>query len=210
MDLGIIAAGVLLGLSIAAPVGPIGVLCIRRTLSDGRLVGLVTGLGAATADATYAGVGAFGLALVSETLVREEVWFRLIGGVLLAYLGVKTFFARPVTDVREAHPHSGLFAAYATTVLLTLSNPATILSFAAIFAGLLPPTRGRTFTASLLLVAGVFLGSALWWLILSGVVGVIRGRMYGPRLRLVNRGSGLILLGFSAVVLGSLFVRIFA
>src|SRR5881409_981452 len=135
MDQRFFVRGVAIGFSIAAPVGPIGVLCIRRTLAEGRLCGFASGLGAATADAVYGCVAGFGLTAVSNLLVSQQTWLRLIGGLFLCYLGVKSFFAGPAQTA--AAPKSGALAgAYASTFLLTLTNPMTILSFAAVFAGL--------------------------------------------------------------------------
>ncbi len=209
--------GVLLGFSIAAPVGPIGVLCIRRTLANGRLVGLVSGLGAATADAFYGSVAAFGLTAISALLIEQRLWLRLVGGVFLLYLGVRTLLARPArpgeTPVVQAAPPlpvrkpavrlplSGLVGAYGSTLFLTLTNPLTILSFAAIFAGLGVASTSGGYGAAGLLVLGVFLGSGLWWLVLSGVVGVFRAKM-GPReLRWVNWLSGGMILVFGVLAL---------
>src|SRR5919201_2008869 len=166
MDFGFFLKGLVLGFSIAAPVGPIGVLCIRRSLAEGRVVGLVSGVGAATADALYGAVAAFGLTFVSALLVSQEFWLRVMGGAFLCYLGVKTFLTPP-----SAQPAStggtGLAGAYTSTLFLTLTNPTTILSFAAIFAGLGVASSGGGYPSAGLLVLGVFAGSALWWLFLS-------------------------------------------
>ena len=134
MDLLLALRGLVLGLAIAAPIGPIGVLCIRRTLGYGWRTGFATGLGAATADAMYSAVAAFGLTALSGLLVVEQVWLRLIGGVFLGVLGLRTLWTKPASNTANGAPH-GLLAAYASTVLLTLTNPSTILSVAAIFAG---------------------------------------------------------------------------
>jgi threonine/homoserine/homoserine lactone efflux protein len=127
--------GLVMGLSIAAPVGPIGVLCIRRTLAQGRSYGLLSGLGAATADAVYGCVTAFGLTLVSNALVRQQAWLRLVGGLFLCYLGARAFLTRPVEGGKAAIA-GGLLRAYGSTFALTLTNPMSILSFAGVFAGL--------------------------------------------------------------------------
>lgn len=203
MDPSILARGLLIGLSIAAPVGPIGVLCIRRTLAHGRIVGLATGLGAATADACYGGVAAFGITVVSGLLLSQQVWIRLIGGIFLCYLGLKTFRAVPAERAAAA-AGSTLAQAYASALGLTITNPLTILSFAAIFAGLGAGATGGGSGAAALLVAGVFAGSALWWVILSSAIGLLRGRV-GPRLlRWVNRLSGSILVTFGLLAFVSL------
>src|SRR3990172_2905035 len=130
IDIPILFKGVLLGFSIAAPVGSIGVLCIRRTLADGRAAGFVSGLGAATADALYGAVAAFGLAFVTNALIGQQLWLRLGGGAFLCYLGAKTFLSAPAERPAEARG-GGLLAAYASTLALTLTNPTTILSFVA-------------------------------------------------------------------------------
>jgi len=197
--------GLGLGFAIAAPVGPIGVLCIRRTLADGRLMGFVTGLGAATADATYGAIAAFGVSAVTSALVGLRLWIHLLGALFLAWLGVRTLLARPATKATAsaAEPgRAGLVAAWASTVALTLTNPATIISFAAVFAGL--GLVGVGYTAAGLTVAGVFCGSALWWLLLSGVVSLLRSRFDARAMRIVNIASGLLLLGFAALSLASL------
>ena len=195
--------GLVIGFSIAAPVGPIGVLCIRRTLADGRAVGFAAGLGAATADALYGAVAGFGLTVVSTALVGQQGWLRLIGGAFLCWLGARTFLARPAEDAAPVRG-SGLLGAYASTLVLTLTNPMTILSFAAVFAGLGVGAAGGGYGAAAVLVLGVFAGSALWWLVLSGAVGLLRHRVTPRGLRWVNRASGTIIAAFGALALGSL------
>ncbi|GAB4369591.1 MAG: LysE family transporter [Elainellaceae cyanobacterium] len=200
MDIPFFLRGLIIGFSIAAPVGPIGVLCIRRTLTDGRLNGLFSGLGAATADAIYGCIAGFGLTFISSLLVSQVFWLRLIGGGFLCYLGVKTLMSKPAKQAASSQSHS-LLGAYLSTVFLTLTNPATILSFVAVFAGLgLASTAGSYLTASVL-VAGVFLGSALWWLLLSGGVSLLRSHFDPHRLVWLNRISGLILIIFGIIAL---------
>lgn len=199
MWLGTLVRGLVIGFSIAAPVGPIGVLCIRRTLADGRAIGLAVGLGAAAADAVYGAIAGFGLTAVSSLLVRQQGMLRLVGGLFLCYLGVRTFLARPADRSARAGG-TGLIGAFTSTFGLTLTNPATILSFVAVFAGLGIAGAGSWREASIL-VAGVFLGSALWWLLLSGVVGALRSRLHVSALRWVNRLSGAVLLAFGVAAL---------
>jgi threonine/homoserine/homoserine lactone efflux protein len=197
--------GLLIGFSIAAPVGPIGVLCIRRTLADGRASGLISGLGAATADALYGCVAGFGLVFVSDFLVSQQTWLRLIGGIFLLYLGIRTLSSQPAEQAAQSRG-SGLLAAYASTFILTLTNPMTILSFAAIFAGLGLAGASSDYLSAGILVLGVFLGSALWWLLLSGGVGLFRDRFDNRGLLWVNRVSGLVIAGSGVVVLVGLFL----
>jgi len=191
--------GMIIGFSIAAPVGPIGLLCIRRSLAQGQLAGLLTGLGAATADACYGAVAAFGLTAVSAFLVRGALWLALLGGIFLCYLGVSTFIS-PVREDAAADRGPSLLTAYASTVLLTLSNPATILSFVAIFAGFGLGAQAD-FGAAAAMVAGVFLGSALWWLLLSGVSARLRTRMKPAWMVWINRASGTLLAAFGIIAL---------
>lgn len=214
MDIGLFGRGLLVGFSIAAPVGPIGVLCIRRTLTLGRLAGLLSGLGAATADALYGAIAAYGLTAISGILVGQSFWFRLVGGVFLIYLGVQTVLAKPAikpAEVEGLTNAQGLAGAYVSTVILTITNPATIMSFAAVFAGLGLGTgvagaassqSGRL--AAITLVVGVFVGSALWWLLLSSVVSLFRSIANPNTLQWLNRVSGVVLIMFGVIALISL------
>ena len=196
--------GALLGFSIAAPVGPIGVLCIRRTLAEGRMTGLATGLGAAAADGVYGAIAALGLTWVTSMLVDQQMWIRGLGGAFLLWLGIATFVARP-SERAAAASASGLANAFATTFALTLTNPMTILSFVAVFAGLgLGSGPATSVTFALSLVAGVVLGSAAWWLLLSAGVDRLRSRFDQRGLRWVNRISGAIITTFGVFAVASL------
>jgi threonine/homoserine/homoserine lactone efflux protein len=203
MDLGFFLRGLAIGFSIAAPVGPIGVLCIRRTLAEGRTSGFVSGLGAATADGLYGCVAGFGLTFLSNLLIQQQVWIRLIGGLFLCTLGLKTFLAPPAQEDASVKV-KGLAGAYASTFVLTLTNPMTILAFAAIFAGLGVGSTAGNYLAAGVLVLGVFTGSAMWWLFLSGAVGLFRRSISLTSMRWINRISGLIITTFGVVALVSL------
>ncbi len=176
MEAALVLKGMVLGFSIAAPVGPIGVLCIRRTLAEGWWIGFVSGLGAATADALYGSIAAFGLGWATRFLVGQQFWLRLLGGCFLVYLGLRTVWA-PVAEKPALVSGSGLAQAYTSTLVLTLTNPMTIVAFAAIFAGFDLSVSGRVWLGALALVTGVFLGSALWWLALSSGAGCLRSRL---------------------------------
>jgi threonine/homoserine/homoserine lactone efflux protein len=189
--------GLGVGFSIAAPVGPIGVLCIRRSLSGGWPLGFATGMGAATADMVYGLVAAIGLTAVTELLVGARQPLQFAGGAALILLGLITLRAETPADGADA-PSRGLAAAYATTFLLTLANPATILSFAAVMAGL-GAMRASGETGAL--VAGVFAGSALWWLMLSGAVSLVRHRLAPTVLAWINRASGAAIMIFGILAL---------
>jgi threonine/homoserine/homoserine lactone efflux protein len=210
MNIAFSLQGLVMGFSVAAVVGPIGVLCIQRTMHDSFLYGLVTGLGAATADAIYGSTAAFGLTVVTTTLVHLQVWIHLLGGFFLIYLGVRTLLRRPAEKAAQVRGRSYI-GAYISTLLLTLTNPQTILSFAAIFAGLgiatsASPNNGASTISinSILVVSGVFLGSALWWVFLSGGLSILRGHFTWRWLLWINRLSGCIILVFGFYALYSL------
>src|SRR5512139_2772597 len=199
-DLSFILKGMIIGFSIAAPVGPIGVLCIRRTLAEGSAYGFVSGLGAATADGLYGTIAALGLTLVSSFLVDQANWLRLIGGAYLCYLGIKTFRSRPAERAAEAKGR-GLLGAYTSTLFLTLTNPLTIFAFAAIFAGVGAEVVAGNTPGALKVVLGVFLGSSAWWLILVTLTSLFRAKLTTTGLVWVNRLSGLLILGFGTIIL---------
>jgi threonine/homoserine/homoserine lactone efflux protein len=206
MDISFFFKGLIIGFSIAAPVGPIGVLCIRRTLAQGPTSGLLSGLGAATADAIYGSIAGLGLTFVSSLfLVRQEIWLRSIGGAFLCYLGVKTFLSLPTQQAAQAKGTS-LISDYASTFFLTLTNPMTMLSFAAVFTGLGVASTHGNYVSAMVLVLGVFTGSALWWLLLSGSVGLFRTKLTLTQLKWVNQISGVIITLFGLVALLSLSV----
>ncbi len=200
--------GLAVGLSIAAPVGPIGILCIRRTLAHGRLYGLLTGLGAATADAFYGALAAAGLtSLAGLASGRPLLALRAGGGLFLLWLAWSTVRPRPAPTAESsgaaARPAHGLLGAYASALALTMTNPMTILSFAAIFAGLgLDPAAGAGRAGATAMVAGIFAGSCLWWLLLSGGSGLLRAAL-STKSRWIDLGSGLVLAGFGLAALTS-------
>lgn len=217
MEISLLLRGIAIGLAIAAPVGPIGILCIRQSLTFDWLRGFVAGLGAATADAVYGCVAAFGLTFVTNFLIEQQLWLRLLGGAFLCYLGVKTFMSTPAENVASVASHTtsklrssvllkkkswgDLVGVYTSTFALTLTNPATILSFAAIFSGLGLASKEQNYDSAMLLVVGVFCGSALWWLLLTRSVILVRARL---NLRWVNRFSGIVITAFGMVALLSL------
>ena len=205
MDTSFFIRGLLIGFSIAATVGPMSVLCIQRTLNKGQLYGLVSGLGIATADGVYGSIAAFGLTLITNFLIKEQIWIRLIGGIFLIYLGIKTIFSKPPERAATLTIDSnGYPGAYASTFLLTLTNPLTILSFAAIFAGIGVGSASKSFLSAALVVIGVFCGSALWWIILTSIISLLRKKMDAQWLLWINRISGAIITLFGIGALLSL------
>jgi threonine/homoserine/homoserine lactone efflux protein len=207
MDFSYLLRGLIIGFSVAMVLGPIGMLCIQRTVQRGFRAGLVTGLGAATADGLYGSIAAFGLTLVSGFLVSQQVWIRLVGGLFLLYLGVKAALTPPATKAAEVEG-SNLLVAYSGTLLLTLTNPLTILSFVAIFAGAGLVIGHQSVLAAGLMVVGVFSGSAVWWVILSGGIHLVRERMTTRWLVWVNRLAGTMIMGFGLYTLIGLMLQI--
>ena len=203
MDANFFVRGLLIGFSIAATVGPMSVLCIQRTLARGQIYGLVSGLGIATADGVYGCIAAFGLTVIATFLVNQQGWIRLVGGFFLVYLGIKTVFSQPAERAAAAKANNFL-GAYASTFLLTLTNPLTILSFIAIFAGIGVGGASKSYLTAALVVLGVFSGSAFWWCVLTGGITLLRGRFTPRWLLWINRISGSIITLFGVLALLSL------
>ena len=201
MDPALAFRGYLLGLTIAAAVGPISLLVIRRTLAQGQGYGLVSGLGVATADATYGAIAAFGLAAVTDALVNARQVLGLVGGVFLLWLAWRTIRSAPTEVATATTGRGGYAGAYLSILGLTLANPMTILSFGALFAAL-GVTSGATADA-ILVVVGVGLGSATWWVILTTAVGALRTRVTPAWIHRINLGSGLVIGGFAIAAIAS-------
>lgn len=207
MELGFLFKGMGIGLAVAVPVGPIGLLCIQRTLNDGRLNGLLSGLGAASADAVFGFIAAFGLTLISTFLLEQKAWLAGLGGLYLCYLGMQMLRSASATAEASAaelgvqNQKSGIVSAYASTFLLTLTNPMTILTFLAIYAGLGLAAGTGDYSSATLLVMGVFLGSAAWWLLLSGVADRLRDHVTANVLRWINVVAGGVIIGFGLFAL---------
>ena len=191
--------GVMLGFLMAAPVGPIAILCMRRSLAQGTFVGLCSGLGAATADGLYGAVAAFGLTLISTFLLKQQFWLGLLGGGFLCYLGWHAFRSLPQSHEAPSQTTSS-WGAFSSTLLLTLVNPMTIITFVAVFAGLGLGASPSYATASLL-VLGLFVGSAAWWIVLSTGVGFLRKRVTPAWLRVINQFSGGLLMAFGLLAI---------
>jgi threonine/homoserine/homoserine lactone efflux protein len=193
--------GFVLGFTIAAAVGPISLLVIRRTLAEGQRYGLVSGLGVATADATYGAIAAFGLSAITDALVNARQILGLIGGVFLLWLAWRTILSAPTEAVTVTTERRGYAGAYLSILGLTLTNPMTILSFGALFAGL-GVTGGDTAGAALITV-GVFLGSCAWWVLLTSIVSVVRTRVTTTWIWRINIASGLVIGAFAVVSIAS-------
>ncbi|MFH1791810.1 MAG: LysE family transporter [Candidatus Omnitrophota bacterium] len=193
MDLSILAKGVVIGFVLSAPVGPIGILCINRTLANGRLSGFVSGLGAVTADGLYCVVAAYGITLASDFLHAHQHWFRLAGGIFLLYLGAKIVLTKPAARFYLKNRRN-LAADYVTAFLVTFTNPLMIVSFAAVFAALGLAGSRRDYVEASMLVTGVVAGAALCWLALCSWVGVFRNRLKANMLQVMRKTFGFIIL----------------
>lgn len=194
--------GLLAGFLIAAPVGPINVLCVRRTIMHGRIVGLVSGLGAAAADTVFGGIAAFGLSFVYQLLLTERFWLGLGGAALLTIIGIRTLYAEPPRPTDTPDP-TNLVGDFTSTFFLTLTNPVTILSFLAAFTavGVAAEPGEPIGLDEWVLVLGVFIGATTWWLFVTEVVALFHGRIPESFLRWTNRIAGMVILGFAAAVL---------
>ena len=196
MALHFFVKGAILGFAIAAPVGPIGILCLRKTLQFGRFSGLFSGLGAAVADTIYGLIAAFGLTFISDFFLTQQLWLRFFGGGFLFYLGARTFFAKALPFTPPRVMHKTLWADFFSTLFLTLSSPMTIFSFLAVFAGFGLISAKENYTDATWLVSGIFCGSTLWWLILSEGVTYFRHRVSQKIMTGINRCAGLLIIGF--------------
>lgn len=202
MILLLLLKGVAVGLAIAAPVGPVAVLCIRRTLLQGPSAGFASGFGAVTADVIFASIATFGVAALSDVLLRHEIALRIVGGCFLVVLGTRTLFNPPPPPGR---PLAGrVIKSYASAFLLTITNPVTIFAFTAIFTGFGIVGRDMSRPASWSLILGVAIGATLWWSGLTLAAGFLRERVAVDRLTWLNRLSGGLILFFAAAAFGSL------
>ncbi len=210
MQLGFLLKGLLVGIIIALPAGPVGVLCIRRTIFHGRLAGFVSGLGAASADAVFGIIAGFGLTVVSDVLLDHQAWLRFGGAGFLLYIGISAFTADPLKGTQSQRDPEGLLADYASAFVLTITNPITILAFLAIFASIGFSGPEATLGRAGILVLGVWLGSLLWWAGLAFGAGMVRLSFDRHHLLWINRGSGGILVVCGVALLGSLVLQHFA
>jgi len=186
--------GIAVGFVIALPVGPVGVLCVRRTIFEGRLFGFLSGLGAATADTLFGIIAGFGLTVVSDVLIEYQNWLRGGGGFFLVYLGASALMKRVERVEKPENSAENLFGAYFSTFVLTITNPVTILAFLGIFAAVGFTGAEATLGRAAMLVAGVMLGSLIWWLGLSLGAGLFRKSFREIHLVWLNRISGGILV----------------
>ncbi|NIJ42617.1 threonine/homoserine/homoserine lactone efflux protein [Parvibaculum indicum] len=211
IDFGLIANGIAIGMAVAAPIGPVNLIVIRRTLHFGWLNGFLSGGGAATGDAIFAIIAGFGLTAAIDLVVRFEIYLQLAGGLFLVLMGLRTFFTHPHLEAQETDkPATAQAKVFGTTFALTITNPATMLGFIAIFGGIAGLTsKGEDYGHAATVVASVMAGSVLWWCCVSGFVAYFRKRMNDSLLEKVNHVSGALITIFGLVVLGRLVFKLF-
>jgi threonine/homoserine/homoserine lactone efflux protein len=196
--------GLLVGIVIAVPVGPVGVLCIRRTILDGRLAGLFSGLGAATADSVFGIIAGYGLTVISDSLFYYQDFLRIGGAAFLLYVGITSLVSDPMARRRSDADPEGLLGDFVSTFVLTITNPVTILSFIAIFGAIGFTGEEATLVHATILVAGVWCGSFFWWISLISATGLLRLTFKRQHLVWISRGSGGILVFAGVLLIGSL------
>lgn len=205
MTIMIFLKGIVIGFLISTPVGPIAVLCIQRTLNNGRIHGIVSGLGAATADAIYSLFAVSGLSFILNFLIKEQLWLRLVGGLFLCYTGMKLFYSKVVQRAASGGGTS-YFSNYVSAFIFAMTNPGTIITFAAVFASLGILHINVNYASAGLLVAGVFVGAGLWWFILNSISRVFLKKLDYVKLAWLNKISGIVIAGFGLFVLMSLIL----
>jgi len=199
--------GIVVGLSASIPLGPIGVLCIQRTLNKGRKSGFISGLGAAAADGFYAIVAGFSISIIIDSLVEYQLYLRILGGIVLLFLGYKLMTTNPGVQLRKQlrKKRTGLFGDFISIFALTISNPITIFVFAAVFAGFGIVDKNSNFVSVVVLILGILLGATSWWFTLSSVVSIFRHKFKLRRMLVINRVAGVLVIIFGLFIFGTLF-----
>jgi threonine/homoserine/homoserine lactone efflux protein len=200
--------GFMIGLVVAAPLGPIGIISLQRTLSKGYLSGLFSGLGISTADAIYGALATFGITAISSFLISQALWLKIIGGIVVCGLGIRIYSQAGYQKMSVSANNKSCFGAYFSALILTLMNPALIFSFVAIFASLGIVYTKTNPISTLLLIGGVFAGSAIWWVFLSGMASRLKTQFTESFIKKINYISGVLIAGIGLVMVGSaLFSR---
>jgi threonine/homoserine/homoserine lactone efflux protein len=203
MDSGLFIQGMIIGLTLAVPVGPISLVCIHRTVANGRLHGIFSGFGVATADSFYAAVAFLGLTTVSGLIIGHQTLFRLVAGIALVIVGIQVFRSIPAA-FSDGDGQKPYLKDYLSLLAIAGANPLTIIFFVTVLPGFDVVAKGTTLIAAVPFVAGVFLGSAVWWVILCGSLGTVRSRLSADNLRWINRISGILITCFGTGMLALL------
>jgi threonine/homoserine/homoserine lactone efflux protein len=192
MDFSLFIQGIIIGLTLAVPVGPIALICIQRTLTDGRFHGIFSGIGVATADSFYAAVTVLGLTIISGVIIAHQFLFRFLAGIVLIFVGVRIFMSLP-SCVSTKSVHETYFKDYLSMVAIAIANPLTLVFFLIVLPGFGIVINSTAFLSAVEFVAGVFLGSTFWWIFLCGTIGSMRSRFSVKTLGLINRLSGVLI-----------------
>lgn len=210
MGIEIFIQGIILGFSASVPLGPMGLICIQKTLNRGRLAGLVSGAGAAAADTFYAVIAAFGISFITDFIQKEQFTLRIIGSIILVLLGFKIFVTNPAIQIRKQNrKKNNLIGDFISIFFLTLSNPITVFFFGAVFASTGILKGENSFLELIEVVVGVFTGAMLWWLILTTVVNVFRSKFRLKRLWWINKITGAVIVIFGLVaIIGTLIIKL--
>jgi threonine/homoserine/homoserine lactone efflux protein len=200
MDVSLFVQGIIIGLTLAVPVGPLALICIQRTVKEGRLHGIFSGIGVATADSFYAAVTFLGLTVISGLIIAQQYLFRFLAGVVLIIIGIRVFLSIP-SSISAKTEHETYLKDYLSMVALAIANPLTLVFFLVILPGYGVVIYGIDSLSAAEFVAGVFFGSTVWWVVLCGSIGSVRSRLSGENLRLINRVSGLLISCFGAGVI---------
>ena len=199
MDIVILIKGFVIGFTIAASIGPIGILCIKRSLANGFSAGFFSGMGVATADGTYGAIAAFGLTFISSFLIQQQIWLQVFGVIFLLYLGIKIFAEKPKENAEKVKSN-GFVKDYLTMFILTIVNPMTILMFTAAFASFGDTLKSESYISASILTLGVFMGSAALYIILSIIFGLFHQKLKSNLIVLVNKISASIIIGFAITI----------
>jgi threonine/homoserine/homoserine lactone efflux protein len=200
MDASLFVQGIIIGLTLAVPVGPLALICIQRTVTEGRLHGICSGIGVATADSFYAAVTVLGLTVISGLIIAHQYLFRFLAGVVLILIGIRVFLSIP-SAISAKTEHETYLKDYLSMVALAIANPLTLIFFLVILPGYGVVIHGTSFLSAAEFVAGVFFGSTVWWVVLCGSIGSVRSRISGENLGRINRVSGLLISCFGTGVL---------
>jgi len=200
MEVSLFVQGIIIGLTLAVPVGPLALICIQRTVSDGRLHGIFSGIGVATADSFYAAVTFLGLTVISGLIIAQQYLFRFLAGVVLILIGMRVFLSIP-SAISAKTEHETYLKDYLSMVALAIANPLTLVFFLVILPGYGVVIHGTSFLSAVEFVAGVFFGSTVWWVVLCGSIGSVRSRLSRQTLGRINHVSGLLISCFGAGVL---------
>jgi threonine/homoserine/homoserine lactone efflux protein len=200
MDVSLFVQGIIIGLTLAVPVGPLALICIQRTVTEGRFHGIFSGIGVATADSFYAAIAFLGLTVLSSLIIAQQYLFRFLAGVVLILIGIRVFLSIP-SDISVKTEHETYLKDYLSMVALAIANPLTLVFFLVILPGYGVVIHGTSFLSAAEFVAGIFFGSTVWWVVLCGSIGSVRSRLSGENLGLINRVSGLLISWFGVGVL---------